>query len=186
MSFFIKTKFGISVIGIVAGVFLLSGFTITLEATNTQEFCISCHSMKNTVYQEYKDTVHYNNRTGVRTTCVDCHVPKELGPKLVRKLWAVNDLYHTVLGSIDTQEKFDNKRLHLAQRVWDYMKQSNSRECRSCHSFKAMEFDEQAGRSSRKHSTAIKRGQTCIDCHKGIAHELPEDYEPDADGEEQS
>ncbi len=49
------------------------------EVTNTEEFCISCHKMKDYVYQEYKDTIHYNNRTGVRATCPECHVPDEEG-----------------------------------------------------------------------------------------------------------
>jgi nitrate/TMAO reductase-like tetraheme cytochrome c subunit len=25
----------------------------------------------------------------------------------------------------------------------------------------------------------VEEGETCIDCHKGIAHNLPEDYEDD-------
>jgi cytochrome c-type protein NapC len=31
--------------------------------------------------------------------------------------------------------------------------------------------------SARRHEKAFKQGQTCIDCHKGIAHHLPEGYE---------
>ncbi len=27
------------------------------------------------VYQEYKETIHYSNRSGVRAICPDCHVP---------------------------------------------------------------------------------------------------------------
>ena len=62
-----------------------------MEATNTTEFCISCHSMQATVYQEYKKSVHYSNRAGVRAGCPDCHVPKQLGPKLVAKVRAAKD-----------------------------------------------------------------------------------------------
>jgi cytochrome c-type protein NapC len=29
------------------------------------------------LYQEYKDTIHYSNRTGVRAICPDCHMPRE-------------------------------------------------------------------------------------------------------------
>ncbi len=49
-----------------------------MEATNTTEFCIGCHEMENNVYQEYKPTIHFNNRTGVRAGCPDCHV-QDLG-----------------------------------------------------------------------------------------------------------
>ena len=70
------------------------------EVTNTEEFCISCHEMKDYVYQEYKDTIHYNNRTGVRATCPDCHVPKEWSYIMVRKIRASNELWHKALGRI--------------------------------------------------------------------------------------
>jgi cytochrome c-type protein NapC len=29
----------------------------------------------------------------------------------------------------------------------------------------------------RKHMKAKEEGKTCIDCHKGIAHQLPKEYE---------
>ncbi|MEW8209599.1 MAG: NapC/NirT family cytochrome c, partial [Candidatus Thiodiazotropha taylori] len=64
-------------VGIIAGILLWGGFNTAMEMTNTEEFCISCHEMENTVYQELQETVHFTNRTGVRATCPDCHVPKE-------------------------------------------------------------------------------------------------------------
>jgi nitrate/TMAO reductase-like tetraheme cytochrome c subunit len=36
-----------------------------------------------------------------------------------------------------------------------------------------MEFSMQAQRPRRKHNEAMQTGQTCIDCHKGVAHRLP-------------
>lgn len=39
------------------------------------------------------DSVHYNNRRGVRATCPDCHVPHEFVPKMIRKLKASKELY---------------------------------------------------------------------------------------------
>lgn len=158
---------------VAVGALLWIGFTAALEYTNTTEFCISCHEMERTVYQEYKQSVHYTNPSGVRAECADCHVPKEFAPKIVRKVLAVNDVYHTILGSIDTPEKFADKRLDLAERVWAYMKASDSRECRSCHSFDAMNISKQAPRPQEKHPTAIKDGKTCLDCHMGVAHKLP-------------
>lgn len=61
--------------GFIAGVIFWGGFNTVLEATNTETFCISCHEMRNNVYQELKATIHYTNRSGVRATCPDCHVP---------------------------------------------------------------------------------------------------------------
>ena len=99
------------VLGIFLGVVFWGGFNWAMELTNTETFCISCHEMEQNVYREYKDTVHYDNRTGVRATCPDCHVPKEWIHKVLRKIQATNELYHHLLGTINTREEFEAKRL---------------------------------------------------------------------------
>lgn len=165
--------------GGMAGVIFWGGFNTFMEYTNTMEFCISCHEMRDTVYQEYKKSPHYQNRSGVRAVCADCHVPKDWTAKLVRKIEASKELYHKFLGTIDTPQKFEAKRLQLAERVWAGMKANNSRECRNCHSYGAMHFDKQKRRASAKMRKAEKANETCIECHKFIAHNRPADYEDD-------
>ncbi|MBF0394405.1 MAG: NapC/NirT family cytochrome c, partial [Alphaproteobacteria bacterium] len=154
----------------VSGIFFWGGFNTAMEATNSLEFCISCHEMENNVYQEYKKTIHYENRTGVRATCADCHVPHPWIHKMIRKIQASGELWHKVMGSVATAEKFEAKRLDLAKRVWHTMKTTDSRECRNCHSFDAMGAEKQKPRARKQHELAREDGQTCIDCHKGIAH----------------
>ncbi len=168
-----KSLLSLLSMGFVAGIIFWGGFNTAMEATNNETFCISCHEMEENVYQEYKQTIHYMNRTGVRATCPDCHVPKEWVHKFVRKIQASNELYHKMLGSIDTPEKFEAKRLELAKHVWASMKKTDSRECRNCHDYESMDYGEQSRRSSRLHQKGFSNGQTCIDCHKGIAHQLP-------------
>jgi len=165
------------VAGFIAGIIFWGGFNTAMEATNKEAFCISCHEMRDFVYQEYQDSVHYNNRTGVRATCPDCHVPKEWVYKFIRKIRASNELYHKLMGSVNTREKFEAKRLQLAKNVWRVMKKTDSRECRNCHDHKSMDFVEQQRRAVKQHSTALEEGKTCIDCHKGIAHSLPLGFE---------
>jgi cytochrome c-type protein NapC len=162
------------VAGIVAGIIFWGGFHYSLELTNTEAFCISCHEMRDNVYQELTKTIHFQNRTGVRATCPDCHVPREWFPKVVRKIRASNELLHKMLGTIDSPQKFEKHRKEMAERVWAAMKANDSHECRNCHSFRSMDFARQKEWSAPVHQTAIKEGQTCIDCHKGIAHKLPE------------
>lgn len=173
-TFMMTTTFLLLLGGFAAGIIFWGGFNTALEMTNREEFCISCHEMKDNVYAEYKNTIHYQNRTGVRATCPDCHVPKDWGPKMVRKIQASNEVLHKVLGSIDTPEKFEAKRHELAQHEWDRMKRTDSRECRNCHNFTYMDYAEQNKRSSATHQQAFNEGKTCIDCHKGIAHKLPQ------------
>jgi cytochrome c-type protein NapC len=168
------------VVGFFSGIIFWGGFHTALDATNTIEFCVGCHEMRDNVYQEYQGTIHDSNRTGVRAICSDCHVPKDWGHKMLRKMQASNEVLHTVLGTVNTPEKFEAHRMEMASRVWKTMKESNSRECRNCHSFAAMNSDKQRPTARKKHATAQADGKTCIDCHKGIAHLLPREYvEPD-------
>ncbi len=160
--------------GFVAGILFWGGFNTTMEATNTLEFCISCHEMRNTVYQEYQKTIHFSNRTGVRAICSDCHVPKDWTHKMARKIQASQEVWGKIMGTIDTPEKFEAKRLELARHEWKRMKAADSRECRNCHSFEGMNAESQKQRARKQHEMAQKDKMTCIDCHKGIAHKKPE------------
>jgi cytochrome c-type protein NapC len=166
-------------IGFIGGVIFWGGFNTALEATNKEAFCISCHEMEENVYKEYQNTIHYSNRSGVRATCPDCHVPKDWTHKMIRKVQASNEIFHKILGSVNTPEKFEAKRLELARHVWEKMKETDSRECRNCHDEDAMDFLEQRRRSVKQHIKGFDDNKTCIDCHKGIAHSLPTMYEDD-------
>jgi nitrate/TMAO reductase-like tetraheme cytochrome c subunit len=167
---FMGATIGAGLVFVIIGIVFWGGFNTVLEATNTEEFCISCHEMEENVFEEYKKTIHYANRSGVRATCPDCHVPKEWTHKMIRKIKASKEVWHKILGTIDTPEKFDKKRLELAQNEWRRMKASDSRECRNCHDFESMSVAYQKPRARKQHENALKTGNTCIDCHKGIAH----------------
>ncbi len=169
------TTLGVALFFMALGVIFWGGFNTAMEATNTMEFCISCHEMEENVYQEYKQTIHYSNRSGVRASCSDCHVPDPWVHKFIRKIKASQELYHKALGTIDTPEKFDKKRLTLAKNVWRTMKETDSRECRNCHDFDSMNPENQKKRSRKQHVNGMQAGNTCIDCHKGIAHKKVHD-----------
>ncbi|MDH5731282.1 MAG: NapC/NirT family cytochrome c, partial [Gammaproteobacteria bacterium] len=40
--------------GIIIGVITWGAFNTLMEATNTEAFCLSCHEMRDYVYQEYQ------------------------------------------------------------------------------------------------------------------------------------
>lgn len=160
----------------VAGLALvIGGFTTAVESTNTLEFCTSCHDMSYN-FEEYKRTIHYSNPSGVRAICSDCHVPqKNWFTEMNRKLVAGKDVWAEIMGTIDTKEKFEAKRMVMAKREWARMKESDSIGCRNCHSFEGMDLESQAKGARSQHTDAASSssGKTCIDCHKGIAHKLP-------------
>ncbi len=169
-----------TVLVFLAGIGFVGVANLAIEYTNTTEFCTSCHTMQ-TNFSEYKESMHFQNPSGVQATCADCHVPKALGPKLVVKIVAAKDVYHELMGTIDTPEKFEARRWVMANRIWSRMKATDSRECRTCHDYADMELSAQDRVARSRHSRAEDKGETCIDCHKGIVHTLPDEPEDDAD-----
>ena len=161
------------IFGAVWGVLGWGGFNWGMEEANTLEFCVSCHEMRDTVYEEYKQSIHYQNQFGVRAICSDCHVPRDWFLKIRRKIQASNELWHKILGTISTPEKFEQHRQELAESVWAAMKANNSRECRGCHNESAMDAHQMTQAAQQGMMPGLQAGLTCSDCHKGIAHHLP-------------
>ncbi len=161
--------------GFIAGIVFWGAFNTVLEATNTETFCVSCHEMRDNVFEELKPTIHYSNRSGVRATCPDCHVPHDWTDKIARKMQASKEVWGNIFGTIDTREKFLDKRLELAMHEWARLKANDSLECRNCHDFEYMDFTRQSPRAGQIHARWLEDGEkTCIDCHKGVAHRLPD------------
>jgi len=167
------------------GVGFAGVFNVVLSHTNELEFCTSCHTMQIPL-EEYKKSAHYKNASGVRAICSDCHVPKEFLPKMYAKIMATKDLYHQILGTIDTPELYEGYRWHMASSVWAKMRANNSRECRACHDFSHMDLSSQTRSARNRHSRAEDEGETCIDCHKGVAHEEPDEPEVDDEDKEEA
>ena len=173
-----STRFALGtlvVVGGVAGIAAWLTFEEVMAATSSDEFCMTqCHEIADNSAAEYVGTTHHTNRLGVRVTCEDCHIPKEFFPKMWRKVRALNEIYHHMLGTIDTPEKFEAHRMRMATWTWAEMNESDSRECRNCHDAESWVLANQSEKAQRYHAPALSRGKTCIDCHKGLAHKLPE------------
>jgi len=171
----IRLGLGVALVAVLVAGLLMAAGAAGLAWTNTEKFCIGCHEMRDNVYAEFKDTIHDVNRSGVRATCSDCHVPREPVAMLKRKVAATFELWgHFVTGVIDTKEKFEKHRYELATRVWRRMKETDSLECRNCHKRESMSADLQSEKAQDRHKKADAEGKTCIDCHFGIAHTEPD------------
>jgi cytochrome c-type protein NapC len=161
--------------GFIGGVLFWGGFNTALELTNTEQFCIGCHEMEANVFEELTRTVHFSNRSGVRASCPDCHVPHDWTDKIARKMQASKEVWGHIFGTIATRQDFLGERLRLAKHEWARLEANDSLECRNCHSAVAMDLSRQAPRAAEIHSEYLLPGSaTCIDCHKGIAHQLPD------------
>jgi len=167
---------GVLVLGLSVGMLAFAAGGSFMVYANSESFCANaCHEMAANPAKEYAGSTHDTNRTGVRATCPDCHVPHEYIPNYLAKLGLMSDIWgHFVTGSIDTREKFEAKRHELATRVWMYMKENDSRECRRCHTTAKMDMEQQSERVVARHEQGRKEGMTCIECHFAIVHDEPE------------
>jgi nitrate/TMAO reductase-like tetraheme cytochrome c subunit len=170
-------------LGIPLGAFLAFGLgMMALGATNyvfhktsTNEFCYGCHSIELNVKPEYEASSHFSNRSGVRASCADCHLPHDNWFALAwAKTGRTLEIFPEMMGKTSTPEKFEAHRGEMAESVWQRYRENDSGYCRSCHSFGAMNLASQERRTARRHSQAQEKGQTCVQCHYGIAHAEPE------------
>lgn len=164
----------IAVAGIAVGWLTLGGTAAVMHYTSSTEFCVSCHSME-IPYEEYEGSIHFSNAKGIRAECSDCHIPSDPMDYVITKVRASKDIYHEfVTGKIDTEDKYEEHRMAMAETVWAQLRANDSATCRSCHEFEAMDTYEQSEDAAKMHQYGRDNNQTCIDCHKGVAHFAPE------------
>jgi len=165
---------------VVVGLLIGAGATIATQVmvavTGTNEFCGgACHSMT-WVSQEYRQSGHHVNRTGVAAGCHDCHIPHQYPELLWYKAKAgIKDVIGEARGVISTEEAFKKERLRMAKLVWAEYKETNSANCRTCHVFTPEVIAKQKSFAQPMHRKVMANEGTCIDCHKGIAHTAPDE-----------
>lgn len=164
------------ILGLVIGAGSVIGTQVMVTSTGTNEFCgTACHSMQ-WVYTEYKGSGHYVNRTGVQANCHDCHIPHSYPQHLWHKAKAgIKDAIGELRGVISTEEKFKERRLDLAKIVWAGFRETDSANCRICHAMSPEILAKQKPFAQKLHANRAAEKQTCIDCHKGVAHTAPDE-----------
>lgn len=175
--FFIKpsTKIGLGIllsIGFIVGAISWHKFNDLMDYTSTEEFCVSCHSMQQPL-DELKQTAHWSNRSGVSATCSSCHLPHENLAKYARKVEAIREVVAEMKGKFDEEGAFEKHRLEMAEREWARFAANGSKECKACHSYDRMNFDKMSEAARKAMIPAAAKDQSCMDCHKGVAHHLP-------------
>ena len=163
----------------VLGIAVYGGAGAFMHATSSTKFCAyACHEMAAFTTPSWMASAHYKSAKGVQAGCPDCHVPRPEIPKLIRKFQALKEGWGHLTGIISTQEKFDAEKVRMARHTWAYMKANDSRECRYCHNAAAWDLSAQSNPAQRRHEQMAAKGETCIDCHQGVAHEVPPGAEP--------
>jgi len=159
---------------LVLGAIALGTFNEVLHATSTNEFCYVCHSHEQFVRPEYESSSHFSNTSGVRADCADCHLPHGNIDLILTKIAVSTDIIPELMGKLDSAEKFEAARADMAQAVWERYRANDSEYCRHCHTIEAMTLETQDALPRQLHDTMAERGMTCIDCHRGIVHALPQ------------
>lgn len=164
----------------VLGALALGGTNVILHETSSTEFCLSCHVHQVNTVAEYEASSHANNEYGIRAGCSDCHLP-DMHASWFNYVWAKTkagtvDVYKALTGVGNTPERYEADRAHMARSVWIEYRNNGSAYCLHCHNFDHMVLDDQERRARRKHQQAQEEGGSCIDCHQGLVHALPEDW----------
>ncbi|MCD7970942.1 MAG: SUMF1/EgtB/PvdO family nonheme iron enzyme [Alistipes sp.] len=158
-------------LGIVIGVLATVSVNYVYVNSSKDSSCMACHAHPH-AEKSWRLSSHYNNRSGVKTSCVDCHLP----PK-----GSFNHFYHkTKLGIHDVwsyiikdTEKIDwdsKKELEYAQRIV-----FNS-SCMECHVQLFPEGISDDGITAHLYyeDNHEKLNLQCISCHLDVGH-----YNPD-------
>ena len=160
--------------GFLMGIVFWGGFNTALELTNTETFCTGCHEMRDNVFQELRPTIHYTNRSGVRATCPDCHVPHGWTTRSPARCRPPRRSGAAIFGTINTREKFLEKRHELASREWARLEANDSLECRNCHSAKSMDITRQSQRAAGRVISADHRSGEALQSGRSSWENVPD------------
>lgn len=159
------------VAGGLAGILFMTFLIEFDHYTSSNAFCTTCHSMA-LAEDSYKTSVHYNNASGVRASCGDCHVSEGVFAATWDHAVGGKDLLKQIKGKLFGPDYDDPviNTLHLpeaafAARKW--FKDRNSATCMRCHELESIQ-------GKRADTAAIHReetdGKSCIDCHINLVH----------------
>lgn len=162
---------GLLLTGLIAGVVLTSGSALMIHQTNRTAFCVSCH-VYDDFYADMQQSSHWNNASGVRVGCGDCHIPDDsLSAMVWTKARSGTAAFRGYfLAGVNTPEAFADQRYGLQEQAHAWFKANDSRTCRNCHVADAMLTDEQSSGAKASHAMLGADGPTCVDCHRGVPH----------------
>jgi len=152
--------------GILVGIVLVLVAGKFIDNTSTNKYCVSCH-IHPEADNSWKQSVHYDTRSGHRTGCAECHLP----PKGKGYLWAkgttgLRDLwsfYTKDSASFDWEER---GRLEVAR---GHVYESS---CIKCHENLFPGELTREGEDAHLYYTQQEKTPTlhCINCHLNAGH----------------
>ena len=175
-------KYGRKLIGCIFGVFKKRALTFSaglvfailcfvalnaaMKPFSTSEYCgTNCHEM-DTAYQSWKLSVHGANEKGLRSECIDCHLPSKDNyfTHIVAKAYeGGKDLYkHHFGGEYEVEEVRERVLAHIS-----------NEKCLSCHVDLLVRpsSDEVKEAHTESLSSPDESENRCVECHEEIGHQ---------------
>ncbi len=141
-----------------------------INYTSTDEYCVSCH-IHTHADNSWKQSTHYYNQSGVRTHCVDCHLPpKESYKYLIEKArTGLKDLYGFYFKDSASFDWESRRTLEYAVTI------AYNESCIKCHqTLFSKNLSEDGGTAHLYYeANAEKLNLHCINCHQFVGHYNP-------------
>jgi nitrate/TMAO reductase-like tetraheme cytochrome c subunit len=156
-----------SIIGLIIGVAVILAMIEFDHYTSTDTFCASCHSM-DIVAKEYRESIHYTSRSGVRAQCGDCHVHEGVFAAAWDHFMGYNDLLEQLFGpDYDDPVVLNVHRPDMAFRARDWFNKDGSKTCLRCHVREAI-----TGSHPLTHEIHMvdAKDKGCVECHYNLVH----------------
>ena len=153
--------------GFVLGLLFAIYFNKLMDYTSTNESCAICHVHPH-VFDSWKLSSHYDTPSGVRTDCVECHLPpKGQGYLREKIIAAVRDVYGLVFKDSADYNWELKSTLEYAER--HVFKES----CLHCHENLFPLTLSKDGQDAHLYYTQNEDDLRCINCHLNVNHYDP-------------
>ena len=152
------------VTGVVVTIFMVLASGYMINVTNTDTFCVTCHSM-NPFRQSWLASVHGgNNPQGVVAQCVDCHLPHgNLVEYVAAK--AYTGTRDIVMNMIIDPYTYDWEERRKFRESYTY-----DRSCKKCHmKLLAPKMGLKAILAHREYQRKDSKLR-CVKCHENVGH----------------
>lgn len=160
--------------GIMCGVVLGFGAMLVCdyfyEKSSTTEACMACH-VHPEAENAWKQSVHYNNGSGVTTDCAECHLPPRgtFAHFTAKAKTGLKDLWSYWTKDKETLDFESKKELEYATGI------VYNESCKRCHTnlFPQGLSDDGVAAHLYYEENEEKLGLNCISCHLDVGHYMP-------------
>ena len=171
LSRFFTRRNALAIAAVVAIAAVLAFKPVTRTIAASQTVCFGCH------YGEEYDPlakpavskVHEATSGGRPARCVECHVPDTMVGSLYvyTHVFSNTDLFGNWHKPLD-ERPFYPTIAKKAYDVRDAMLAADSSTCRTCHIEEEIKPKRKRGQNA--HKKALKRKETCMECHYNLVH----------------